>query len=120
MKLNIEADSADLIPLKRTVIENHRARIKAKGFRPGKAPMGLVNQQYGNQVRDEVYSGAVEKSFGDIVKAYREIIRAFGLFIVYAPKEQRDYILKSIPLSREFVEEVVRLFEKDEIIMRDV
>ena len=37
---------------------------KFAGFRPGKAPMGLVNQQYGNQVRDEVYSGAVEKSFG--------------------------------------------------------
>jgi len=40
---------------------------KFAGFRPGKAPMGLVNQQYGNQVRDEVYSGAVEKSFGDAV-----------------------------------------------------
>lgn len=41
---------------------------KFAGFRPGKAPMGLVNQHYGNQVRDEVYSGAVEKSFGDAVE----------------------------------------------------
>lgn len=41
---------------------------KFAGFRPGKAPIGLVNQQYGNQVRDEVYSGAVEKSFGDAVE----------------------------------------------------
>ena len=40
---------------------------KFPGFRPGKAPMGLVNQHYGDQVRDEVYSGAVEKSFGDAV-----------------------------------------------------
>ncbi len=40
---------------------------KFAGFRPGKAPLGLVNQHYGNQVRDEVYSGAVEKSFGDAV-----------------------------------------------------
>jgi trigger factor len=40
---------------------------KFAGFRPGKAPMGLVNQHYGEQVRDEVYSGAVEKSFGDAV-----------------------------------------------------
>ena len=41
---------------------------KFAGFRPGKAPIGLVNQQYGNQVRDEIYSGAVEKSFGDAVE----------------------------------------------------
>jgi trigger factor len=41
---------------------------KFAGFRPGKAPMGLVNQHYGNQVRDEVYSGAVEKSFGEAVE----------------------------------------------------
>jgi len=40
---------------------------KFAGFRPGKAPMGLVNQHYGDQVRDEVYSGAVEKSFGDAI-----------------------------------------------------
>lgn len=40
---------------------------KFAGFRPGKAPMGLVNQHYGDQVRDEVYSAAVEKSFGDAV-----------------------------------------------------
>jgi trigger factor len=40
---------------------------KFAGFRPGKAPMGLVNQHYGDQVRDEIYSGAVEQSFGDAV-----------------------------------------------------
>jgi trigger factor len=38
---------------------------KFAGFRPGKAPIGLVNQHYGDQVRDEVYSKAVETSFGD-------------------------------------------------------
>ena len=41
---------------------------KFAGFRPGKAPLGLVNQHYGDQVRDEVYSGAVEKSFGEAVE----------------------------------------------------
>jgi trigger factor len=40
---------------------------KMAGFRPGKAPLGLVNQHYGNQVRDEVYSKAVEESFGEAV-----------------------------------------------------
>ena len=38
------------------------------GFRPGKAPLGLVNQHYGDEVRDEVYSAAIERSFGDAVE----------------------------------------------------
>lgn len=41
---------------------------KFSGFRPGKAPIGLVNQHYGDQVRDEVYSKAVETSFGEAVE----------------------------------------------------
>lgn len=62
--------SVPLAPLE-TQIKQRLAQLsktaKFAGFRPGKAPLGLVNQQYGNQVRDEVYSGAVEKSFGDAV-----------------------------------------------------
>lgn len=50
---------------------------KFAGFRPGKAPIGLVNQHYGNQVRDEVYSGAVEKSFGDAVEANKLRVAGF-------------------------------------------
>ncbi len=41
---------------------------KFQGFRPGKAPMGLVNQHYGAQARDEVYAKAVETSFGEAVE----------------------------------------------------
>ncbi|MEO8418140.1 MAG: trigger factor, partial [Methylophilaceae bacterium] len=41
---------------------------KMAGFRPGKVPMNLVEQQHGMQVRDEVFSGAVERSFMDAVE----------------------------------------------------
>jgi trigger factor len=50
---------------------------KFAGFRPGKAPIGLVSQHYGSQVRDEVYSGAVEKSFGDAVEANKLRVAGF-------------------------------------------
>ena len=50
---------------------------KFAGFRPGKAPMGLVSQQYGNQVRDEVYSQAVEASFGDAVEENKLRVAGF-------------------------------------------
>ncbi len=57
--------SVPLAPLE-TQIKQRLSQLaktaKFAGFRPGKAPLGLVNQQYGNQVRDEVYSGAVEKA----------------------------------------------------------
>jgi trigger factor len=41
--------------------------VKMAGFRPGKVPMRLVEQNYGQQVRDEVFSGAMERSFTEAV-----------------------------------------------------
>jgi trigger factor len=42
------------------------ARIS--GFRPGKVPLKIVEQQFGPQVRQEVLGDAVKKSFGDAVR----------------------------------------------------
>lgn len=42
--------------------------VKLAGFRPGKVPMSLVQKNYGPQVRDEVFSSAVETSFSDAVE----------------------------------------------------
>ena len=50
---------------------------KFSGFRPGKAPIGLINQHYGDQVRDEVYSKAVEASFGDAVEEKKLRVAGF-------------------------------------------
>lgn len=41
---------------------------KMPGFRPGKVPMKLVTQQFGQQVRSEVLGDAVEKAFSDAVR----------------------------------------------------
>jgi trigger factor len=50
---------------------------KVAGFRPGKAPIGLVNQHYGDQVRDEVYSKAVETSFSETVEQNKLRVAGF-------------------------------------------
>ena len=42
--------------------------VRMPGFRPGKVPLKLVAQTYGPQVRSEVMSDAVQKSFTDAVK----------------------------------------------------
>lgn len=41
--------------------------VKMAGFRPGKVPLSMVQKNYGNQVRDEVLSGAVERSFTEAI-----------------------------------------------------
>ena len=41
---------------------------KLHGFRPGKVPLKVVEQQYGPQVRQDVLGDTVERSFGDAVR----------------------------------------------------
>lgn len=50
---------------------------KLPGFRPGKVPLKLVQQQYGAQVRDEVLSNAVERSFTDAVEENKLRVAGF-------------------------------------------
>ncbi len=43
--------------------------VKMPGFRPGKVPFKLVAQQYGPQARSEAIGAAVERAFGEQVRA---------------------------------------------------
>ena len=43
--------------------------VKMPGFRPGKVPSHIVKQQYGAQAYHEAVNAAVEKAFGETVKA---------------------------------------------------
>ena len=42
--------------------------VKVAGFRPGHVPLRMIAQQYGPQVRSDVISDAVQKSFNDAVR----------------------------------------------------
>ena len=41
---------------------------KVPGFRPGKAPLKMIEQQYGPQVKEEVFAEAIESSFGQAIQ----------------------------------------------------
>jgi len=51
--------------------------VKIHGFRPGKVPMKIVEQQYGGQVRQEVLGDEIQKSFGDAIR--EQNLRVAGL-----------------------------------------
>jgi trigger factor len=46
---------------------------RMEGFRPGKVPIKMVERQYGYQVRQDVVTDTVQKSFADAVKEQRYI-----------------------------------------------
>jgi trigger factor len=43
--------------------------VKMAGFRPGKVPFSIIRQQYGEQARSEALTEALDKAFGDAVRA---------------------------------------------------
>lgn len=51
--------------------------VKLSGFRPGKVPLKLVEQQFGPQVRDEVLSSTVERTFGEAVEENKLRVAGF-------------------------------------------
>lgn len=58
--------------------------VKMPGFRPGKVPLKIVAQTHGGQARGEAVGAAVEKAFGDRVRA--ENLRVAG-YPSIEPKE---------------------------------
>src|SRR5438270_8594197 len=44
---------------------------RLKGFRPGKAPLAVITKQFGEQVRAEVLSDLVRRSFAQAVSEQR-------------------------------------------------
>jgi trigger factor len=66
---------------------------KLKGFRPGKAPIKVIRQQFGAQVRQEVLSDLMQKSFGQAV-AEQKLVPVAGPRIepiAFAPGEDLKY-----------------------------
>ncbi|KAF0815253.1 Trigger factor [Andreprevotia sp. IGB-42] len=60
---------------------------KIDGFRPGKAPLSIVSQQYGFRVQEEVLGETVERSFGEAVT--KDQIQVAG-YPRFEPKEGAD------------------------------
>jgi trigger factor len=54
--------------------------VKMQGFRPGKVPLKMVERQYGFQVRQEVVSDTVQKTFAEAVKEHNYRVAGYPRF----------------------------------------
>lgn len=65
-------------------VENRLKKVartaKVQGFRPGKAPMKVVAQNYGLQVREDVMNDTVNASFSDAVREHQLKVAGYPRF----------------------------------------
>ncbi|HXN15087.1 MAG TPA: trigger factor [Usitatibacter sp.] len=54
--------------------------VKMQGFRPGHVPLKMVERHYGPQVRQEVVSDTVQRSFADAVKTQNYRVAGYPRF----------------------------------------
>jgi len=65
-------------------LRNLARKVKLDGFRPGKVPLKVVAQHYEEQVRREVLGDALQKNFGDAVRAQNLKVAGYPRFEVRA------------------------------------
>lgn len=71
---NIERKLSIVVPADRidgevgTRLKSMRGRVKIDGFRPGKVPMNIVNQQYGDSVRQDVTNELIQSTFHEAIE----------------------------------------------------
>lgn len=63
---------------------------KMHGFRPGKIPMKMIEQQYGPQAEQEVLNEAVNKRFNDAIKALDLKVAGYPRFEVKDTEDTED------------------------------
>src|SRR2546430_76549 len=70
--------------------EDLRRRVRIKGFRAGKAPRGVLQGIYGDELKGRVQSQLVEESLGEVIKER-------GLKIVSRPEIEANDLVEGSP-----------------------
>lgn len=76
-RLNVSLPLAEIDTEVAARLKKIARTAKLAGFRPGKVPLKIVEQQFGLKVRQEVLGDVVKKSFGDAVR--EQNLRVAGL-----------------------------------------
>ena len=79
-RINISLPSQEIDSEVQVRLKQLARGVKMHGFRPGKVPLKVVAQQYEDQVRREVLGDALQKSFGDTVRAQNLKVAGYPRF----------------------------------------
>lgn len=79
-RLDITLPSAEIDSEVQSRLKRLARNTKMHGFRPGKVPLKVVAQQYEDQVRREVLGDALQKSFGEAIRAQNLKVAGYPRF----------------------------------------
>ena len=91
--------------------------VRMQGFRPGKVPLKMVERQYGLQVRQEVVSDAVQKTFAEAVKEQNYRVAGFPRF---QPKRDPQAGEAAPPAPGQAIEYTAVFEVYPEVVMGDI
>jgi trigger factor len=64
-RMTIEVPKEDIVPKIQSQLKSMARKTKVDGFRPGKVPVRVIEQKYGNKVRQEVLGEILKTSFSE-------------------------------------------------------
>jgi trigger factor len=79
-RLTISVPRAEIDSEVETRLKKLARNVRLSGFRPGKVPLKVVAQQYGDQVRREVLGDALQKNFTDAVQSQNLKVAGYPRF----------------------------------------
>ena len=98
-KIHVELPAETVASEFSRAYENLRRKVRIKGFRAGKAPRGVLQGIYGDEVRGQVQSQLVEESLGEVIKER-------GLQIVSRPEIEANDLVEGGSFSFSAVFEI--------------
>jgi trigger factor len=79
-RLNVTLPTQEIEAEVESRLKRLARNVRMHGFRPGKVPFRLVQQQYGGQVRQEVLGDALQKTFGEAIRSQNLRVAGYPRF----------------------------------------
>lgn len=66
--VNVEVPAEKVASERQTIVSNYSKQAKISGFRPGKAPVKVIEKRFEKEIREELYSRLINAGCDDAIK----------------------------------------------------